>query len=112
MDSLRQQKVARLLQKELGEYFRSNTKLHFDNVLITVTVVRVSSDMGVAKVYLSVFMSKSTKETLEKVNLQKWAIRKFISTVTRAQLRIVPEFIFYIDDSLDYSERIDQLLKK
>lgn len=115
MDSVRQQKVARLLQKELGEYFRANTHEFFNGALITVTIVRVSPDMSVAKAYLSLFIvgNKNTKEeVLQLINIQKKEVRKYLSVITKSQLRIVPELIFYIDDSLDYAEKIDSLLKK
>jgi ribosome-binding factor A len=115
MDSVRQQKVARLLQKELGEYFRANTREFFNGTLITVTIVRISPDMSVAKAYLSLFIvgNKNTKEeVLQLINIQKKEVRKYLSIITKSQLRIVPELIFYVDDSLDYAEKIENLLKK
>lgn len=112
MESVRQQKVARLLQKELAEIFRTDSKLHYDGALISVTVVRVASDMSFAKVYLSFFMAKDVKALFEKINEAKWDIRKKVAMKTKGQLRVVPELAFYIDDSLDYAAKIDDLLKK
>lgn len=115
MDSVRQQKVSRLLQKELGEYFRANSRELFGGALITVTVVRISPDMSVAKAYLSLFIVGNKfgkEELLTAINEQKREVRKYISMITKSQLRIVPELIFYVDDSLDYAEKIDSLLKK
>ena len=112
METVRQQKVSRLLQKELNEYFRLKGKAEYNNALITVTTIRISSDFSVARVYVSLFMAKEKETFLKVVNEKKWDIRKFIAEIVRKQLRIVPELNFYIDDSLDYAQRIDDLLKK
>ena len=112
MESVRQQKVSRLLQKELSALFQFESKAHFGGSLITVTIVRVSSDFSVAKVYLSLFLTKDKNELLQKINDRKWELRKKLATTFKAQMRIVPELIFYIDDSYDYAARIDELLKK
>ncbi len=112
MESLRQQKVSRLLQKELSAAFQRESKEHFGGALITVTIVRVSSDFSVAKIYLSLFLAKDKNELLKKINERKWDLRKNLATTFKSQMRIVPELIFYIDDSYDYAARIDELLKK
>lgn len=109
MESRRQSKVARLLQKDLGAIFQEKTNEL--GSMITVTIVKVSPDLAVAKVYLSIFGGDKEK-TLENVKEINWQIRKELGTKVRHQLRIVPELIFYIDDSYDYYEKIDRLLKE
>ncbi|MCD6068134.1 MAG: ribosome-binding factor [Bacteroidetes bacterium] len=111
MESVRQSKVNRLLQKELAEIFRSESKTLLEGAFISVTQVRVTPDLGLAKVYLSIMLPKDKEKALELVNSQKFAIRKLLIAKIRNQFKAMPELIFYIDDSLDYAERIDQLLK-
>lgn len=112
MSSTRQNKVARLLQKELAEIFQREARGMFGGAFITVTGVKVSPDLGVAKVYLSFMAVKDKEALLAKIREQGKEIRKHLGLRIKHQLRIVPELIFYIDDSLDYAERIDELLKK
>ncbi len=110
METTRQQKIARMLQKELGEIFLLYAReLH--GMLITVTNVKVSPDLGIARTYLSVFPVEKTAEVLEKVKSDIKSIRFDLGKRVRFQLRIVPELYFHIDDSLDYLENIDKLLK-
>ncbi len=112
METRRQNKVARLLQKELAEMFRQHQHSYL-NAMITVTVVRISPDLSSAKAYLSIFSPGATKETvIEIIKGKTKIIRAELATKLRYQLMKIPEFIFYIDDSLDYVEKIDQLLKK
>ena len=110
VETTRQRKVSRLLQKELGNYFQKNSTA-FGNKIITVTVVRISPDLSVAKIYLSIFPVKPGENMLQTVRDHSHAIRHFIGSQVRHQLRIVPELTFFIDDSLDYIEKIDNLLK-
>lgn len=99
-----------MLQKELGEIFLLYArKIH--GTLITVTSVRVSPDLGVVHVHLSVFPSDKSKAILEQVNADAKSIRFDLGQRVRFQLRIVPELHYHIDDSLDYIENIDNLLK-
>ena len=112
MESLRQNKVAKLLQKELAELFRSEARNLFDGAFITVTIVRISPDLSVARVYLSIMANKNRDAILALVKSQHNVIRKRIGILIGKQVRIIPEFHFFIDDSLDYAEKIDQLLKK
>jgi len=84
----------------------------FDGMMITVTNVRVSPDLGVAKAYLSFFPTEKKQEGLEKVKEQNGAIRHLLAGSIGKQVRKIPELHFYIDDSLDYFEEIDRLLKK
>lgn len=111
MESTRLNKINRLLQKELSEIFLLQTK-SMHGVLISVSVVRVSSDLSVARVYLSIFPSERSKELLEAIRANTKAIRYDLGTRVGKQLRIIPELSFFIDDSLDYLENIDNLLNK
>jgi ribosome-binding factor A len=111
METKRQQKVARQIQKDLSEIFTGATREITQNKMITVTVVRMSPDLSLAKVYLSVFPSDNSGKFIE--NLQHYVkhLRLELGRKVRHQLRIVPEIAFFIDDSLDYAEHIDELLK-
>lgn len=112
METIRQSKIARLLQKELAEMFRQKQAAYHKS-LITVTIVRVSPDLSVAKIYLSIF-SPSFKNTLvlEEVKEHSKSLRSELAKKLRYQLMKMPEFVFYLDDSLDYAENIEKLLKK
>ena len=111
METTRQQKIARLLQRELSELFRLQTQA-MHGTLVTVSAVRVSPDLSIAKGYLSIFPSEKAEEILKNINENARSIRYEIGTKVRYQLRVIPEFKFFIDDSLDYIDRIDELLKK
>jgi ribosome-binding factor A len=111
MESTRQAKIARLLQKELSEIFRQQTA-KMRGVLVTVSTVRVSPDLSVARAYLSVFPSDKAEEVLESVNKSSKSVRYELAQTVRFQLRKTPELTFFLDDSLDYLENIDQLLAK
>lgn len=110
MESTRQNKIARLLQKELSEIFLLQTKA-MHGVLVSVSAVRISPDMSVARVYLSVFPSDKSEEMVKNINDNMRSIRFELGTKVRHQLRIIPELKFFVDDSLDYIEKIDSLLK-
>ncbi|MBL7930352.1 MAG: 30S ribosome-binding factor RbfA [Bacteroidia bacterium] len=112
MESLRQQKVNKLLAKELAEIFRSEARSMFGGGFITVTQVRVSPDLSSAKVYLSIMATKDKKAIFKLVEDQNNIIRRKLGAIVGKQLRIVPELMFYIDDSLDYAMKIEELLKK
>ncbi|MBR4997864.1 MAG: 30S ribosome-binding factor RbfA [Bacteroidaceae bacterium] len=110
MESTRQSKIARLIQKELSEIFLLQAK-SMNGVLVSVTAVRVSPDLSIARVYISVFPSERGDEIVKSLNSNMKAIRFDLGNRLRHQLRIIPELKFFIDDSLDYLERIDELLK-
>jgi len=111
METTRQAKISRLLQKELSETFRQQTaKLR--GVLVSVSAVRVSPDLSVAKAYLSVFPSDKAEEMLDSINHNSKTIRYELAQKVRYQLRKTPELTFYLDDSLDYLENIDNLLTR
>ena len=107
----RQNKVGRLVQKELADIFLRNKQVLFSNAFITVTTVRATPDLSIAKVYLSLFGVADKEALLEKIKEHGWAIRKELGARVKNQLRKVPELTFFIDDSLDYAEHIDNLLK-
>ncbi len=111
MESVRQSKVNRLLQKELAEIFRSEAKTLFEGAFVSVTQVRVSPDLGFAKVYLSIMLSKDKEKALKMINSQHYNVRKLLISKIKNQFKAMPELAFYVDDSLDYADRIDQLLK-
>ncbi|QZT36089.1 30S ribosome-binding factor RbfA [Halosquirtibacter xylanolyticus] len=108
--STRQQKVGRLIQKELGEYFRLNSLSVFGGRMISVTVVRVSKDLAIARCYLSVFPSDNVEAYVEEVNKIAKNIRYSLGQKIKKQVRIIPELSFHVDDSLDYAENIENLL--
>ena len=111
METTRQNKITRLIQKELSEIFLLQTK-SMNGVLVSVSAVRISPDMSIARVYLSVFPSERSQEIVKNINDNMKSIRYELGTRVRHQLRIIPELKFFVDDSLDYAERIDELLKK
>ncbi len=110
MDSRRQQKVSQVILQDLADIFRRESKTWFNGAFITVTIVRVSPDLSSARVFLSI-MGDGKKEALELINSLNKNIRKTLAARVRHQLRKVPVLIFQIDDSLDYYEKIDNLLK-
>lgn len=110
MESTRQSKVSRLIQKDLGEIFQQESRNLFNGKMISVTVVRMSPDLGLAKVYLSIFPSDKIEENLETIRRNSKKLRHILAKRVRHQLRIVPELAFFLDDSLDYIENIDNLL--
>ena len=111
METTRQNKIARLLQKELSDIFLLQTK-SMPGILISVSAVRISPDMSVCRAYLSVFPSERSQEIVDNVNNNMRELRYELGTRVRHQLRIIPELKFFVDDSLDYAEKIDELLKK
>lgn len=111
METTRQNKIARLIQKELSEIFLLQTK-SMPGVLASVSIVRISPDMSYARVYLSVFPSERSEEIVKNINGNMKSIRFELGNRVRHQLRIIPELKFFVDDSLDYAAHIDELLKK
>ena len=108
----RQLKVARELQRDLAEIIRAKGMAMFGGAMITVSEVRVSPDLSIAKVYVSIFPSAKQVEALKVLEDNKKAIRGELGHKIANQLRIVPEMDFYLDTTLDYAEHIDELLKK
>lgn len=111
MDNTRTSKVNRLLQKELSELFRLQTAA-MPGVLITVTSVSISPDLGIAHVRLSIFPNNKADELFKTIQKNTTQVRYDLGQRVKSQLRKIPELYFHIDDSLNYLERIDELLKK
>lgn len=111
MQETRQNRIARMLQKELAEIFQSQTRM-MHGVMVSVTRTKISPDLGICTAYLSIFPSEKAEELLENIHKNEKSIRYELGKRIRYQVRIIPELRFFIDDSLDYIERIDELLKK
>ena len=111
MDSTRQLKIGRLIQKELGEIIQRRGMQAFNGAMLTVTAVRVSPDLSFARVYVSIFPSDKAEMVKDLLTASNKDIRFELGQRVRHQLRIIPELAFFIDDSLDYVARIDNLLK-
>jgi ribosome-binding factor A len=111
MQETRQNRICRLLQKELSLIFQSQTRA-MRGVMVSVTRVRVSPDLSICTAYLSIFPSEKSEELLQNIQRNTSQVRYELGTRVRNQLRIIPELRFFIDDSLDYMERIDELLQK
>ena len=111
MQETRQNRISRLLQKELSLIFQSQTRM-MHGVMVSVTKVRVSPDLSICTAYLSVFPSEKGEEILKNINANEKTIRFDLGKKVRNQLRIIPDLRFFLDDSLDYLEHIDELLKK
>ena len=111
MQETRQNRISRLLQKELSLIFQSQTRM-MHGVMVSVTRVKISPDLSICTAYLSVFPSEKGEEIISAVNKNQATIRYDLGQKIRNQLRIIPELRFFIDDSLDYIDRIDELLKK
>lgn len=109
MESKRQQKVARQIQKDLSDIFQKEGRSWFDNAFITVTVVRMSPDLSVARVYLSFLAAKNKGLLLEQIQERHKSIRQLLGTKIRHQLRIVPELHYYLDDTAEYAAKMDSL---
>ncbi len=111
METNRQKKINKLLQKDLGEIFQREAPNLFQRAMITVTQVNVTSDLSIAKVYLSIFGTDS-ETIMKQVKVNTNEIRKQLGLRIKNQLRQVPQLQFFVDDSLDYIENIENLLKK
>ena len=111
MDSTRQNKIERLIQKELSDIFLHQTK-SMRGVIVSVSEVRISPDLSIAKAYLSVFPSEKGEEIVQNINKNMKSIRYELGTRLRYQLRIIPEIKFFVDETLDMLDHIDELLKK
>ena len=109
METQRQAKISRLIQKELSEIFRRQTS-RMGGVLVSVSSVRVSPDLSVAKAYLSIFPTEKSGEILDNIKRQSKSVRYELAQAVKEVLRKCPDLQFYLDDSLDYAENIDRLL--
>lgn len=110
MDTIRQEKINKLIQFELSEIFRGDFRVLSRGGMITVTRVRVTPDLTLAKIYLSVFATPDKAVMLKEIRKRTKEIRGKLGNKVKSQLRIIPELNFYIDDSLDYIDNIESLL--
>ena len=109
MESKRQQKFARLIQKELGDMFQADVKGLFNGAFITVTTVRVSPDLSIAKIYLSFLNQKDKQGLLEDIEDKNKAIRSELAKRIGKQVRIIPSLQFFLDDTAEYASKIEGL---
>jgi ribosome-binding factor A len=110
-ESTRQKKVSRLIQKEIAGILTLKARELAPGKIISVTKVRISPDLSLAKIYLSIFPSNNQEEDIKAIQVHVNKIRFELGQKVKSQLRIVPELVFYVDDSLDYIDKIDKLLK-
>lgn len=111
-ETTRQQKVGRQIQRDISEIFQKECSGLAAGALVSVTVVRMSPDFSLAKVYLSVFPFEKSRETLKKIQDNAWAVRMALGRRIRHQLKNVPEVAFFLDDSLEYAEHIEEVFQK
>ena len=111
-ESTRQLKVAREIQKDMAEIIRSKGMAAFSGAMVSVSGVKVSPDLSVAKIYVSVFPSEKAQTVMQTISENTRSLRGELGGRVGKQLRIVPEIVFYLDSSLDYVEHIEELLKK
>ena len=111
-ETTRQQKVARQIQKDLAEIIRLRGMAAYDGAMLTVSGVKITPDLALAKVYVSIFPSSKAVDVMEQLGEETSRLRGELGRRVSKQLRIVPELVCYLDDSLDYVEHIDELLKK
>ncbi len=112
MESKRQQKFSRVIQKELSDIFQREGLSFHGNTIVTITMVRISPDLSVARVYLSLFNSSNKEQLLNEIKAQTKEIRYKLGERIRNQARIVPHLDFFLDDSMEYVSRMDQLFNQ
>lgn len=112
METTRQQKIAKQIQKDVAEIFQKEGAGIVRGALVTVTAVRISPDFGYAKVYVSIFPFDRSAATMKEIEHQNWFIRRALGQRIRNQVKNVPELQFFLDDSLEYIANIDNLLKE
>lgn len=112
MDTKRQEKISRLIQRTLGDIFQKETGHLFGGAMITVTDVHVTRDLGVAKIYISLFATDDKNKLFASVEENNSEIRGLLGNKIGKQVRKIPELRFYLDDALDQIDRIDELLNE
>jgi ribosome-binding factor A len=111
MESTRQKKIGKLLQRDLSEMFMREAREYTLGAMVSVTVVRVTADLSIARVYLSIFPTNKKDEVFNNITENTSKLRYFLGQRVGKQLRVIPELQFFVDDSLDYIDNIDRLLK-
>ncbi|MGV3541408.1 MAG: 30S ribosome-binding factor RbfA [Rufibacter sp.] len=112
MESKRQQKFARLIQKELAEIFQRNVSHLFQGAYISITDVKVSPDLGVAKVHLSLLLNPNGRDLLNEIKVNSKTIRHELAKRIKNQVRVIPELIFYLDDTAEYAAKMDKIISE
>ncbi len=112
MSGKRTDKLARQIQRDLGEIFNSLTSRLFNNAFITIMEVRLSADLGIAKVYIGIMNYPKKQELLELIQHHNPIIRKSLSDKIGNQVRKIPNLSFFLDTTLDNAEHIERLLEK
>lgn len=112
METTRQQKIARQIQKDIADIFQKEGAHIVRGSLVTVTAVRVSPDFAYAKIYVSIFPFERSAPTMREIEHNLWFLRRELGTRIRNQVKNIPEIQFFLDDSLEYIEHIDEALKK
>lgn len=112
MESKRQQKFAGIIQEELAAIFQREGAAYLPNTLVTITKVRVSPDLAVAKVYLSFLNTNNTTLSVAEVNSHAGEIRYKLGARIRHQARVIPTLTFFVDDTNEYVEHMDKLFEK
>ncbi len=112
MDTIRQNKVSRLIQRDLSALFQQECKEYIAGAMVSVTTVRVSPDLSYAKIYLSIFPSERAGMVMGNLEEKNRSVRFQLGKKVGKQMRIIPELRFFVDDSLDYIDKIDGLLKE
>lgn len=111
MENTRQQKVARQIQKDISDIFIKEAADVVRGAMVSVTAVRMSPDLGSAKIYLSIFPFEKSVQVMASIEQNNWLIRKALGTRIKHQLKQVPELGFFLDDSFEYIDNIEKLLK-
>lgn len=109
MESKRQKQVAKQIQKDLGDIFQRDLKSMFDGAFTTITDVKLSADLSIARIYLSFLNAKNPTEILQNVKENTKKIRGLFGNKAKSQLRIIPNFQFFIDDTAEYAQKIESL---
>jgi ribosome-binding factor A len=110
METTRQNKISRLIQKDLGTMFQKDSRDHYNGAMITVTKVSVTKDLSIAKVFVSLFAVADKDAMMDRIRAQAKETRRKLGSMIHNQIRVIPELHFFLDDSLDYIENIDHLL--
>ena len=112
MDSTRQQKFSRLIQKELGDLFQRDGKSFYGQNFVTITNVRVTPDLSIARVHVSIFKASKPLDVMDMINKNSHEIRLKLGKRIHNQARIIPSLQFFLDDSLDYVDKMEDVFKK
>ncbi|HIS34260.1 MAG TPA: 30S ribosome-binding factor RbfA [Candidatus Avirikenella pullistercoris] len=111
-ESTRAQKIARQIQRDMSEILQKEASALARGTMVSVTVVRMSPDLSLAKIYLSVFPFDKHAEILENIKKNAWSLRMSLAKRMKNQIKSIPEVAFFLDDSMEYADNIDSILKR